>query len=262
MDREGRLRIYLAEVATVSRLSAQDERELAGLVSAGDIEASKAMVEANLALVVKMAMPYQGKGLDLEDLVEEGNLGLIRAVEEFDPRRDVRFSTYASYWINQALKSALRERGRPLRMSSHAAWMLGRWRKAEDLLAVRLGRAPTEDEVAVSLGLSVKQRASIAATAKAAAARSEVLDHDFAEHQPQDPATLVAERDELAFVLRHLDRLGEPGSTVIRLRFGLPPYYAEHSAVEVSRRLRVGHATVVRIEDSALGKLRDLCEPC
>src|SRR5262249_11615335 len=147
------LQIYWHDINNTPLLSAQDERALAEGVAVGDPYAREHMVKANLRLVVNIARGYLGKGLSLEDLIEEGNLGLMRAVEGFDGMMETRFSTYASYWIKQSIRRAVMNTGKPIRLPAYMVSLLSKWRRATTVLTDRLGRAPTHEEVGKALRL-------------------------------------------------------------------------------------------------------------
>ena len=147
------LETYLREINETSLLSAHDEQELAGAIADGDVRARDRMVRANLRLVVNIARGYTGKGLSLQDLIEEGNLGLLRAVEGFDPAMGTRFSTYASYWIKQSIKRALINSAKTIRIPAYMVELLSKWRRASSRLTEELGRSPTPEEVARAQGI-------------------------------------------------------------------------------------------------------------
>src|SRR3954462_13790851 len=151
------LQIYLQEINDTPLLTAQEERELAEKVAQGDPEAREHMVKANLRLVVNIARGYLGKGLSLEDLIEEGNLGLMRAVEGFDCTMDTRFSTYASYWIKQSIRRSVMNNGKPIRLPAYMVSLLSKWKRATAILTDRMGRVPTPDGVGKALRLSQKK---------------------------------------------------------------------------------------------------------
>src|SRR5271170_6616994 len=151
------LETYLREINETSLLSARDEQELAGEIGRGNIQARDRMVRANLRLVVNIARGYTGKGLALQDLIEEGNLGLLRAVEGFDPAVGTRFSTYASYWIKQSIKRALINTAKTIRIPAYMVELLSKWRRATTRLSEELGRTPTPEEIARVLGLPRKK---------------------------------------------------------------------------------------------------------
>src|SRR5689334_2415492 len=151
------LETYLREINETPLLNAEEEKELAERIETGDNEARDQMVRANLRLVVNIARSYTGKGLALQDLIEEGNLGLLRAVEGFDPRMTTRFSTYASYWIKQSIKRALVNTAKTIRVPAYMVELLAKWRRASAKLQEVLGRAPSQDEVASVLDLPKKK---------------------------------------------------------------------------------------------------------
>src|SRR5206468_7790384 len=142
-------------------LTARDEQELAVAIGNGDVRARDRMVRANLRLVVNIARGYTGKGLSLQDLIEEGNRGLLRAVEGFNPAMGTRFSTYASYWIKQSIKRALVNTAKTIRIPAYMVELLAKWRRASAKLQDELGRPPTHEEVAKSLNLPKKKLAII-----------------------------------------------------------------------------------------------------
>src|SRR5262245_34916635 len=151
------LETYLREINETSLLTADEEKTLARRIAVGDTEARDQMVRANLRLVVNIARGYTGKGLALQDLIEEGNLGLLRAVEGFDPNMNTRFSTYASYWIKQSIKRALVNTAKTIRIPAYMVELLAKWRRATNQLTDELGRPPTNEETAKFLGLPKKK---------------------------------------------------------------------------------------------------------
>src|ERR671936_806986 len=142
------LETYLREINETPLLTADEEKDLAYRIEEGDGEARDRMVRANLRLVVNIARGYTGKGLGLQDLIEEGNLGLLRAVEGFDPGMNTRFSTYASYWIKQSIKRALVNTAKTIRIPAYMVELLAKWRRTSARLQEELGRPPTPEEVA------------------------------------------------------------------------------------------------------------------
>src|SRR5438094_6588864 len=151
------LETYLREINETPLLNASEEKVLAYKIEEGDSEARDQMVRANLRLVVNIARGYAGKGLGLQDLIEEGNLGLLRAVEGFDPSMNTRFSTYASYWIKQSMKRAVVNTGKTIRLPAYMVELLTKWRRATNKLQEELGRPPSREEVARSLELPKKK---------------------------------------------------------------------------------------------------------
>src|SRR5690349_14699864 len=155
------LETYLREINETALLNAEQEKQLAYRIEGGDTEARDQMVRANLRLVVNIARGYTGKGLALQDLIEEGNLGLLRAVEGFDPSMNTRFSTYASYWIKQSIKRGLINTAKTIRLPAYMVELLSKWRRASAELQEELGRTPTQEEIAKRLNLPKKKLAII-----------------------------------------------------------------------------------------------------
>src|SRR5881296_2772377 len=151
------LRVYLKEIAGIPLLSREEEAALARRVRAGDAEAKARFTEANLRLVVQIARRYLNRGLPLPDLIEEGNLGLLRAVDKFDGERGTRFSTYAAWWVRQAIVRALANQARTIRLPVHVELLLGRFAREQKRLSQELGREPTSAELAAALGMGVEQ---------------------------------------------------------------------------------------------------------
>ena len=224
------LQIYLHDINDTPLLSAQEERELAERVAVGDPLAREHMVKANLRLVVNIARGYLGKGLNLEDLIEEGNLGLMRAVEGFDGMMETRFSTYASYWIKQSIRRAVMNNGKPIRLPAYMVSLLSKWRRATAVLADRLGRAPTHEEVGKALRLSKKKIGIVAKAIRVnnLTPHSENLDEEgpalddvLTDDRNKGAETQLIEADDLDRIFAHLDSLDDREATVIRMRFGL-----------------------------------------
>src|SRR3982074_1247788 len=155
------LETYLREINETALLSADEEKELAHRIEDGDSEARDRMVRANLRLVVNIARSYTGKGLALQDLIEEGNLGLLRAVQGFDPAVGTRFSTYASYWIKQSIKRALVNTAKPIRIPAYMVELLCKWRRMSADLQDKLGRPATIEEIALALDVPKKKLAIV-----------------------------------------------------------------------------------------------------
>jgi RNA polymerase primary sigma factor len=262
------LQIHLREINDASLLSAQEEHELAERIAGGDLFARDRLIRANLRLVVNLARRYLGRGLPLEDLIAEGNLGLMRAVEGFDGGRDIRFTTYASYWIKQSIRRAVINQGALLRLPAYMITLLAKWQRATAVLTDRLGRAPTPTEVGEALRLSKKKVDMVVQTIRVKAqmrtvnasnADEDGLDH-ILDEWGKDVADRLVEADDLDRIFQGLERLEERNATVIRMRFGLGPY-APMTLHEVGMQLGLSRERIRQLENQALQQLMKIPDP-
>jgi RNA polymerase primary sigma factor len=258
------LETYLREINSTALLSAEEEKELARRISQGDIEARDQMVRANLRLVVNIARSYVGKGLSLQDLIEEGNLGLLRAVEGFDPNMNTRFSTYASYWIKQSIKRALVNTAKTIRIPAYMMELLAKWRRATNRLQDELGRPPTHEEVARFMGLPRKKLNIIKKAIRVYNALPQPDPQDdgwsieeiLMDSRSKTPDTEIVETDDLHTVLELLDKMDPREAAVLRMRFGLDDEEPK-TLKEIGERLGLTRERVRQIENEALAKLCD-----
>ena len=259
------LRIYIQDIDRTPTLSRQEEVELAERIARGDSCARDHMVRANLRLVVCIAKYYLGKGLALDDLIAEGNLGLMRAVEGYDARTGVRFSTYASFWIKQSIRGAVIKQGRAVRLPMHVVTLLSKWRRASSALGERLGRPPEFEEVAEALRLSNEKL--VLATQALEVNRLLARPYDLAKEEGDDGAMarlidvrssaaedLLIEADDLERIFASLERLDEREATVLMMRFGLGPY-SPTTLVEVGKVLGLTRERIRQIEKGAIKRL-------
>jgi RNA polymerase primary sigma factor len=262
------LQTYFRDINQASLLSAAEERDLAEAIARGDREARSRMIEANLRLVVKIARDYLGRGMLIDDLIGEGNLGLIRAAEEFDPGFGTRFSTYANYWIKQAIRHALINTSTTIRLPAHMFGLLTKWRRAKRLLYRERGGVPSFDEVAAHLGLTENQKGLVAKARRASQLKLESsLGDEDASWSPdeltnyaQSPETAMEISEDRAEILQRLDRLDERERLVISLRFGLLDG-SPLTLKEIGRRIGVTREWVRKIELRAVSKLRAVAAP-
>jgi len=258
------LETYLREINETALLSAKDEQELAGLIAEGDVRARDRMVRANLRLVVNIARGYTGKGLGLQDLIEEGNLGLLRAVEGFDPTMGTRFSTYASYWIKQSIKRALINSAKTIRIPAYMVELLSKWRRASSRLTEELGRTPTNEEVARVLGLPKKKLPIIKKAIRIYNSTPQTdqteagwsLGEMVMDERLKNPEDELLEHDILGHVMEMLETMETREATVLRMRFGLDDM-EPHTLKEIGEQLGLTRERVRQIETEALRRLGD-----
>jgi RNA polymerase primary sigma factor len=261
------LQVYLREIKDESLLSASEECALAEAIARGDRDARKRMIQANLRLVVRIAREYVGRGMVFEDLIGEGNLGLIRAAEEFEPRFGTRFSTYASYWIKQSIRHALINTASTIRLPAHMVGLLSKWRRAERALGRVQGQAPSFSDVATLLGLSETQKSLVARAWKARQVRLEsTMAPEPGQWSPVEewdrykpPEALLEADDERLTLLRRMERLDSRERTILNLRYGLDGE-SPLTLKEIGRRLGVTREWVRKIELRAVRKLEESWE--
>jgi RNA polymerase primary sigma factor len=258
------LETYLREINETALLSARDEQELAVAIGQGDNRARDRMVRANLRLVVNIARGYTGKGLGLQDLIEEGNLGLLRAVEGFDPGVGTRFSTYASYWIKQSIKRALINTAKTIRIPAYMVELLSKWRRATARLAEELGRTPTPEEIARVLGLPRKKLPIIKKAIRIYNSTPQTdqpeagwsLGEMIMDESMRSPEDELLASDNLTHVKQMLETMDQREATVLRMRFGLNDL-EPRTLKEIGESLGLTRERVRQIETEALGKLAE-----
>jgi RNA polymerase primary sigma factor len=261
------LRLYLRSIGKVDLLTADEEIALAKRIERGDMVAKRHMVEANLRLVVSIAKGYLGRGLSFLDLIQEGSLGLIRAVEKFDYRRGYKFSTYATWWIRQAVTRAIADKARTIRIPVHMVEKLNRVTHVERQLVQRMGREPEPAEIAAELEITVREVRDILRVAQMPVSlekpvgdeeESELGDFvaDDRTEEPFDTATEHLQREDIQ---RALDALPERERQVIELRYGLRGH-EPLTLEEVGRAFGVTRERIRQIENNTLKKLKQLPE--
>jgi RNA polymerase primary sigma factor len=256
------LQLFLNEAGRWPLLTKEEEVELAKLIERGDREAKERMINSNLRLVVSIAKRYQGHGLSLLDLIQEGIIGLIRAVEKFDWRRGFKFSTYATWWIRQAVQRGVANKSRTIRLPVHIADREQKLARAERTLAPRLGRQPTEEEIAEHAKLPLKQVREVRQAARAITSLDKPLGVDnegrlgdlFAGEgaEPQEELTVSLEEDILR---RAVAQLPDKEREVVKRRYGLNGDRDPASLEAIGRELGLTRERVRQIEASALEQL-------
>jgi RNA polymerase primary sigma factor len=261
------LETYLREISGTPLLTATEEYNLAVEVAGGSPEAREKMIRANLRLVVNIARAYTGKGLSFQDLIEEGNLGLLRAVEGFDPTVGTRFSTYASYWIKQSIKRALINCSKAIRIPAYMVEILSKWRKASAHLAEELGRAPSQEEVIHRLGIPRKKLSIIkkAIMVYNLTPQTDQTDSGWSigemisDERMRTPDEETVDRDNLNFVMDQLEKMDQRDAAVIKMRFGIGEY-APRTLKEVGSALGLTRERVRQIETDALARLAEMLD--
>ena len=260
---EDPVRMYLKEIGKVPLLSADEEIELAQRMEDGDEEAKKKLAEANLRLVVSIAKRYVGRGMLFLDLIQEGNLGLIKAVEKFDYHKGYKFSTYATWWIRQAITRAIADQARTIRIPVHMVETINKLIRVSRQLLQELGREPTPEEIAAELDMPVERVREILKISQEPVSLETPIGEEEDSHLGdfiQDDNVLVPAEAAAATLLKEqldevLDTLTEREQKVLRLRFGMNDGRAR-TLEEVGREFDVTRERIRQIEAKALRKLR------
>ena len=262
-DTDDALGSYLREIGRGALLTKEQEVELAKQIEAGSDEARRRMTEANLRLVVSIAKKYQGRGMPLLDLIQEGNVGLMRAVAKFDHRRGFKFSTYATWWIRQAVLRAIGDQARTIRLPIHIGDQTNKLLRVSDRLRDSLGRQVTDDEIGEELGLTAVEVQALRQTSRDTVSLETPIGEDgdtelghlLEDANAESPAAAALKtdlKDQVDDVLQTLDARER---RVIQLRFGLGDGH-QRALDEVARRMGTSRETVRQLERHALDKLR------
>jgi RNA polymerase primary sigma factor len=266
-DGDTAIKLYLREIGKVPLLTPQEEIELAARIKKGDKRAREHMIKANLRLVVKIARDYEGIGLPLLDLISEGNIGLMKAVERFDPAKGGKLSTYGSWWIKQSIKRALANQSKTIRLPVHLVDKISKMRRTAMRLQEELGREPTDEELGGELGISPTRVSQMRqASIRPASLDAPIGDEDsnnFAEIVQDENATTPYENLEdktVTDMLREMVTTLDPREeTILRFRFGLDGG-TEKTLEEVGKKFGVTRERVRQIQNIALKKLRRMIE--
>jgi RNA polymerase primary sigma factor len=260
---DNNLDAYLREISRTPLLTVEEECELAERIKDGDEEARSHLIRANLRLVVKIANDYAGYGLQVSDLISEGNIGLMQAVDRFDPEKGGKFSTYGAWWIKQSIKRALANQSKTIRLPIHMVDKIARMRRIASMLAEALGREPTDDEIAGELGLPRQKIAML----KQSAQRQSSLDAPVVDGEAKtygdvisddsmaDPLEMLTDKNLREQIGDLLEVLDERERKIIDERFGLSglkPMLLE----DVGREFGVSRERIRQLQNVALGKMR------
>ena len=255
--------VYMREIAKTKLLTHEEEIELAARIAKGDERARARMIESNLRLVVKIAKDYSNYGVPLVDLISEGNIGLIRAVEKFDPNKGGKLSTYAAWWIKQSIKRALANQGKTVRLPIHLVDKLARVRRISALMAEDLGREPTDSELSEELGIPREKLALLLQASKQNRSMDETT-HDnsivsfgevIADDRAIDPLEALSQKNGLDELDLVLDTLNERETEIIGARFGLNGKRIL-TLEEIGRDFGVSRERIRQIQNIALNKMQ------
>ena len=263
LDSDSSLRVYLREISKTDLLTREEEVELAARIKKGDKKARAHMIKANLRLVVKIAQDYSGYGLPLADLISEGNIGLMKAVERFDPEKGGKLSTYGSWWIKQSIKRALANQSKTIRLPGHMVDKIAKMRRISALLTESIGREPTDDELAEELGLpsrklSLLKRASqrpVSLDAPVNEDESIGLSDIIGDERAQSPLDTLVDKNIHHQLDDLLEVLDEREHRIIDARFGLNGKKAM-TLEEVGREFGVTRERIRQLQNVALEKMR------
>ena len=261
---ENSFQIYLQQISEIPLISVQEEIDLAGKIKKGDNEAREKMITSNLRLVVKIAKEYSNIGLSLLDLINEGNIGLMKAVERFDPSKGGKLSTYASWWIKQSIKRALANQSKTIRLPIHMVDRVTQIRRTSSALEEKLGRAPSDEELAAEMDLPVSRITHLKAVSQKPASLDSPISGDednstlsevIADEKSRSPLEHLQSKSLIGDISRVLDQLEPREAEIMRLRFGLEGL-DPHTLEEVGEKIGVTRERVRQLQQQALRALR------
>jgi RNA polymerase primary sigma factor len=261
------LQIYLNEIGQVKLLKPEEEIQLAKRIKRGDKRARELMITANLRLVVKIARDYEGLGLPLLDLINEGNIGLMKGVERFDPAKGAKLSTYAAWWIKQSIMAALANQSKTIRLPAHVVERLAKMRRAEAELHDTFDREPTDQELAEHLGLDARRIRQYRQAAKAPVSLDAPLGEDepnrisdvVADPNAAAPFDRIVQENDAGLVREALAGLSQRETAILGLRFGLNGAKPK-TLEEIGAQFKLSRERIRQIQDEALAKMREQIE--
>ena len=261
------MKLYMQNIGQYPLVTPEEEVELAAKIKAGDKDARAKLIRSNLRLVVKIAHDFKGLGLPLLDLISEGNIGLMRAVEKFDPSKGAKLSSYAAWWIKQSMRRALANQARTIRIPVQSASKISKIQAAKTKLVEKLGRDPTDQEIASEVNLTERTVTGLRLGKTTTISLHDPIQHgedgEFRDIIPDEktvsPDEIVQDEETLRHMLRLIDRLDERERTILTLRFGLSGE-RPRTLEEVSQTIGRTRERVRQIQNQALEKLRVLLE--
>ena len=261
------LDIYLGEIKSFDLLNAESELELARCIVAGDQKARETMIRSNLRLVVSIAKNYVNRGLGFMDLIEEGNMGLLRAVEKFDPNAGCRFSTYATWWIKQSIRRSLVNSSKTVRIPSYMEELIGRLRSTQMLLTDQLKRSPTVEELAAAMDLPEGNISAIKRAIETTKSLSNPIPVDgqsgtedmIPDHSQTAPDQIILEQNQLENLRDLLEEMSPRDATILKLRFGLSGE-DPMTLKEIGERVGLTRERVRQLENEALRRLKRILD--
>jgi len=266
-ESEGGIKIYLREIGQIPLLTRQDEVRLAAKIKRGKKDARDLMIRSNLRLVVKIAHDYSGLGLPLLDLISEGNIGLMKAVERFDPNKGGKLSTYGSWWIKQSMKRALANQAKTIRLPVHLVDKIGKMRRAAIKLSEKLGRDPTDVELGKELGISSAKVSELRTVSIRPASLEAPIGEDettefgeiIGDENALDPFETLKDKSTKQDITALLHKLDEREQLILRHRFALDGG-KEQTLEEIGAALGVTRERIRQVQNIALRKLRKMME--
>ncbi len=257
------IKIYLREIGQIDLLTPQEEIELAARIKKGDKEARAQMIKANLRLVVKIAHDYANLGLPLLDLISEGNIGLMKAVERFDPAKGGKLSTYAAWWIKQSIKRSLANQSKTIRLPVHLVDKISKMKRVSVQMSEELGREPTDEELAEEIGMAISKVSQLKTVAiRPASLDAPIGDDDSTEYieivsdsEAHTPFKLLSDKNMLHALEEMMDVLDEREKRILTLRFGLDGGNPK-TLEQVGKKFGVTRERIRQLQNIALDKLR------